>query len=60
MDSPDAPARARRAFDRLIDAYRSPADAPSPADGPRRRAAAATDPPASTRRTPRAARASAA
>jgi AcrR family transcriptional regulator len=60
MDSPDAPARARRAFDRLIDACRSAAAAPSPAAAPRRKAAAATDPPASPRRTPRAARASAA
>jgi AcrR family transcriptional regulator len=29
MDSPDAPARARRAFDRLIDAHRAPVAAPS-------------------------------
>ncbi|MCA3179223.1 MAG: TetR/AcrR family transcriptional regulator [Burkholderiaceae bacterium] len=29
MDSPDAPARARRAFDRLVDAHRAPVATPS-------------------------------
>ncbi len=63
MDSPDAPARARRAFARLIDGHRAVAD-PGPDDraASRRRARAAEAPgPTSTpRRATRAARAPAA
>ncbi len=57
MDSSDAPARARRAFDRLIDAYRAPEAAPAAERPSRRRASSAgvrSEP--ESRRTTRAAR----
>jgi AcrR family transcriptional regulator len=55
MDSPDAQPRARRAFDRLIDAYRAPEPASAAAAPPaaRRRAGTAASP---TRRPTRAVR----
>jgi AcrR family transcriptional regulator len=61
MDSADAPARARRAFDRLIDAYRAPAPAAA-VDAPARRRAtsSAVSSEPEGRRTPRAARSTAA
>lgn len=57
MDSTDAPARARRAFERLIDAYRAPG--PAAAEPPSRRRATASGVRSAPegRRIPRAARA---